>query len=79
MFFVKEIIIGFVSFFSFLFVDNLILVRKNLNSECLEKKKHIKLLLPLNLKKKKKKKEPRALVQRLGLNLLSPTFYNIRL
>lgn len=29
--------------------------------------------------KKKEKKEPRALVRRLGLNLLSPTFYNIRL
>ena len=78
MFFVKEIIIGFVSFFSFLFVDNLILVRENLNSECLEKKKTHKIAFT-SKPKKKEKKEPEALVQRLGLNLLSPTVYNVRL
>ena len=67
-------------FFSFLFVDNLVLATKleNLNSECLEKKKTHKITFT-SKPKKKEKKEPEALVQRLGLNLLSPTFYNVRL
>ena len=67
-------------FFSFLFVDNLVLATKleNLNSECLEKKKTHKIAFT-SKPKKKEKKEPEALVQRLGLNLLSPTFYNVRL
>ena len=64
-------------------MDNLVLATKweNLNSECLKKKKKKKThkIAFTSKPKKKEKKEPRALVQRLGLNLLSPTFYNIRL